>query len=91
MTMIEKMALAMAVADSGPEGSGLFNIHWTEFREGYKSSARAALEALLEPNEAMVEAGECGPYPNDEEHPGFGDPMPRQIYKAMIQAALEKK
>jgi hypothetical protein len=52
--MVEKMAVAMAVNDSGPEGSKLFEIHWREFADGYRSGARAALSAL--PIGEMVEA-----------------------------------
>lgn len=44
--MIERVALAMAAKDSGPEGSKLFGIHWDGFRDGYMSSALAAIEAI---------------------------------------------
>lgn len=54
MTTVERMARAMAENDSGPEGSALFDIHWREFGEGYKSSALAALKALREPSEGSA-------------------------------------
>jgi hypothetical protein len=44
----EAIARAMAAADSGPEGSALFAIHWEEFGPGYLNSARAIL-ALIRP------------------------------------------
>lgn len=83
MNMIEKMARAMAALRGFTDG----DCDW----QNYTDLARTALQAMLEPSEGMLEYGECGPYPHDEEHPGFGDPMPRQIYVAMIQAALEEK
>lgn len=48
--MIEIAAKAMAAADSGPEGSALFDIHWREFGESYLSGARVALEAARQTN-----------------------------------------
>lgn len=56
MNMREKMARAMAVADSGPEGSALFDIHWQEFGDGYLSGVDASLTALMEPTEGMKDA-----------------------------------
>jgi len=56
-TMIELVARAMVAADSGPEGSALFDIHWHEFGAGYLKSARAAIEVMREPTEAMLTAG----------------------------------
>lgn len=57
MRMVEKMARAMVAEDSGPEGSALFDIHWREFGEGYMVSARAAIEAMREPEDEMAKAG----------------------------------
>lgn len=45
-TMIERVAKAMVVNDSGPEGSTLYDIHMSEFGDGYRDSARAAIEAI---------------------------------------------
>ncbi len=53
MGMVEKVARAMVAADSGPEGSTLFAIHLREFGDGYRSAARAAIEAMREPSVAM--------------------------------------
>lgn len=44
----ERLARAMAAADSGPQGSGLFEIHWGEFQGGYRESAETALAELIE-------------------------------------------
>lgn len=46
--LIELMAKAAVASDSGPEGSTLFDVHWREFGEGYKSSMRAALPVVRE-------------------------------------------
>ena len=59
--LIEHVARAMAEADSGPQGSGLFGIHWQEFGPGYLDAARVAVLALLDkmetPSEGMGRAG----------------------------------
>ncbi len=88
-TMVEKMALALLNADRTRNG-------WPEivnFRllseldaDTYRSSARAALTALLEPSEGMVRAGEV---PTDDFHRGlyeFGD-----AFQNAIQAALDER
>lgn len=82
MNMIERVARAMVVADSGPEGSTLFDIHWEEFGEGYMAGARAAIEAMREPTDEMIEAGVTA------EH---GKTLGTRVtfeYQAMINAAL---
>ena len=56
MNMIERVARALAASDSGPEGSKLFRIHWEEFEPGYMNSARAAIEAMMEPTPEMIAA-----------------------------------
>lgn len=89
MNMVEKVARAMAARDSGPEGSSLFKTHWGEFGDGYKESARTAIEAMREPTEQMV-------------LPGFDALMEldartgedygiESIWRAMIDAALSEK
>jgi len=105
MSMIEKMARAMVAQDSGPEGSALFAIHWKEFGDGYLASARAALTALLEPTEGMVEAGLASEWPATYReylrHPASGPKAMAQTeqeitletkrFRAAIQAALDGK
>ncbi len=45
--LVVAMTKAMLVADSGPEGSALYNTHAAEFAAGYEDGARAALAALV--------------------------------------------
>lgn len=82
MNMIERVARAMVAADSGPEGSTLFDIHWEEFGEGYMAGARVAIEAMREPTDEMLD---CGVDADD----GMTHPdTVVDIYQAMINAAL---
>lgn len=81
MQMIEKMARAMAVANNDYDGDYLC---WS----AYENDARAALEALLEPSEAMVEV--FNEYYQKQYNPASGY-RASHTFKAMIQAALEEK
>lgn len=83
MKMIERVARAMVAEDSGPEGSMLFDLHWKEFGEGYTCSARAAIEAMLNPTDAMIEAGV------NAEYGGTLGSRAANCFNAMIDAALE--
>ncbi|WP_420961145.1 hypothetical protein [Brucella sp. IR073] len=78
--LVERVARMMAENDSGPEGSALFDIHWTEFGEGYKASARVAIAeiraALDEPTEAMLAAARRINHATDAE-----------IWRAMLAAS----
>ena len=56
--MVERVARAMVASDSGPEGSYLFDLHWSEFAEGYRKGARSAIEAMRFPTHEMVVAGQ---------------------------------
>lgn len=80
MGMIEKVAKAMASAESGPEGSALFSVHWDEFGDGYMDSARVAIEAMREPTEEMELAGSIHPHAASHE-----------CWCAMIDAALAEE
>jgi len=80
--MIERVAVAMAENDSGPMDSALFAIHWREFGEGYIDSARAAIAAMREPTEKMIDAG------SKEQRNILSKPI-EGIWTAMIDAALE--
>lgn len=80
MNMIERVARQMAAADSGPEGSEIFNIHWSEFDENYRNGARAAIEAMRSHTKDMDSAG-YDAYPGDDH---------LDIYRAMIDAALRE-
>lgn len=86
-SMVERVARAMAVADGcGPDdpayvrypGGHAFGLCW---RDKYAAKARAAIEAMREPTEAMRHA-----YPKA----AFGGPFATKedSYRAMIDAAL---
>jgi hypothetical protein len=91
MTMVE--IVARAIAEKG------FGRSWDDFEEvnAYDTDqcdllayARAAIEAMREPTEAMHEAGgriidEGEGYPHDKPLPTL-----RNAYKAMIDAALSE-
>jgi len=72
MTMIEKIARAMAASDK---------MDCDEWGGLYQERARAALQAMLEPSEGMVEAGNDWVITEDG----------RKVFTAMIRAALEEK
>ena len=74
MSMVERVGEALALADSEDYVGGPFV--WN--REHYIPLARAAIEAMMEPTDEMVEAGE-----NDGGH---------SIYRwqSMITAALKE-
>lgn len=82
--MVERVARAMVAEDSGQEGSMLFDTHWKEFGEGYMKTARAAIEAMREPTEEMVNSGECA-----DDGMTHTDTVV-DIYQAMIDAALSE-
>ena len=86
MNMIEKVARAMCADDSGPEGSTQFDFHWEEVGHCYMSNARAALNAMREPSDAMKEA-----FDRDFEE-WFSEEIEDQyhLYKIMIDAALKE-
>jgi hypothetical protein len=46
--IILTMAKAMVAADSGPEGSYLFTVHWGEFGETYIEQAKIGFDAARE-------------------------------------------
>lgn len=68
-TMVDK--IAKALADSVDDG-----LHWYEYRE----NAVTALEALMEPTESMLDAGDAAD----------GYDVYVGVWTAMIQAALKE-
>lgn len=48
--LIEIGVRAAVVADSGPENSILFDIHWNEFADSYRTTLLIALDAMAEAN-----------------------------------------
>jgi len=83
MTMVEKVARAMAanagVIWSGPRGED--DPDFTIMKMAYLRAARAAIEAMREPDDAMVKAGAHGSG-EDSETTALG------AWQAMIDAAL---
>lgn len=84
MTMIERVARVMVAADSCPEGSILFDIHLAEFGDGYRKNARAAIEAMREPDHAMRLASKR----YKRKAKVYSGP---ECYREMIDAALKEK
>jgi len=82
MTKVEGVAKAIAARDLD-EGDGFYD--WfaltEEVTDKYLAMARAAIDAMREPTEAMVNAGyDVGYSP---------DPLPTdEVWRAMIDAAL---
>lgn len=48
--LIEIGVRAAIAADSGPENSILFDIHWNEFADSYRTTLQIALDAMAEAN-----------------------------------------
>ena len=86
MSMIEKAARALCVvAGDDPDREGPWSEWWSE--SAYAADARAVIEALMEPNEAMVEAGADAPltsFGNGQ----YGNPHPTDVWQAMLRAAI---
>jgi hypothetical protein len=79
MDMIERVARALAAHDS--EGAVSWEDCRTNVKDAYRSRARAAIEAMRNPNDAMNFAGaQVGDYPWDGKRPS-------RIFTAMIDAA----
>lgn len=76
MTMIERVAEAIADAHK---------LHGRNFN----SMARAAIEAMREPTEHMLDYGACH---EDQDHDIFDEGhISREVWQAMIDAALAEK
>lgn len=75
MTMIERVAKALA---DEYFGVGWYDRQGDEFRRRWAFMARAAIEALREPTEAMLDEGPPEPY------------MEKHVWARMIDAALKE-
>lgn len=77
--MVEKVAIALHELEGGHK--------WAHASDGDKRSAvrydRAAIEAMMEPTDAMVDAG--------REHDRGQQYLPYGLFTAMIQAALKEE
>ncbi|MDI6027029.1 hypothetical protein QBK99_12595 [Corticibacterium sp. UT-5YL-CI-8] len=95
MSMIERVARALFDIDykKEPEREHL----WLDGKDFYKASARAAIEAMREPTEYMLNVGSCHEDPEERYAgdislgiKGEGD-IAGEVFKAMIDAALSEK
>jgi hypothetical protein len=60
VSMIERVARAIATAELGPKGE-MEEYFWEKHRELFLAQARAAIEAMREPTDAMIMAtGDVG-------------------------------
>lgn len=84
--MIAIVARAMAMADSGPEGSQLYDLHWREFGPAYLQSARIAITAMRDPPDEMLMAPGL-PYGGMIDRIN-GIKQRREAWQAMIDVAL---
>lgn len=79
-TMIERVARAILAGHDWTQNSERQENGWDsvppDWQEAYRSMARAAIEAMMEPTEAMLEAGPPEPY------------MDAAVWSKMIDAAL---
>lgn len=83
-TMIHKVAMAIAEADliDGPDDTTFdFFALTEEIADGYYRIARAAIEAMKYPTDAMYDAGEAAG--------GYG--VTFSTWEAMIQSALKEE
>jgi hypothetical protein len=83
--MVERAAEAICDAEFGP-GMWAIPAHEQKFRDLYRVRARAAIEAMREPTDDMVDEGWRAK--RAEIHDTA--PEPRDAYRAMIDAALEE-
>lgn len=92
--MVERVARALVVSKFGPEAEILFDSVPREFRDADKAQdmftkrvaearrdARAAIEAMREPTDEMVHAGNCAKF-------NAFNPTANS-FRAMIDAALD--
>jgi hypothetical protein len=90
MDIFDKMVKAMIEADSGPEGSILFDVHYNEFHDGHALTLRAALIKLasLSRESRLVSVAQ-----DSFENDGLGvNPTPiSNAFEVMIKAILEGK
>jgi hypothetical protein len=93
--IIETIARALAVADSGPEGSALFETQWEKFSFDYLDNATVALSVIkavglvlvpVEPTDRMIDAAIMADRPPLRKIT-VGDVLKAE-YTAMIKAAL---
>lgn len=101
MTMLERVARALCVADGFDPDEDWRQVPGGPFAEvaipdeerprwtRYRNAARAAITALMEPDEGMVEAGGSAPGAVSEMDEDGATIYPAVVYRAMLKAALE--
>ena len=87
MTMVHKVAIAIATAQLDNPNDPEFDFYalTEEIADQYYAMARSAIEAIIEPNDQMIQAGVS----EDQTDDVYRDV--RSIFSAMIQSALEEK
>lgn len=94
--MVERVARAIASTRGrdpddtagGPHPGGTWLEKGEPWWRGDVDAARAAIEAMREPTEKMIEAGQL--YCWDDGHPTVGShAIQGQVFRAMIDAALK--
>lgn len=67
MKLVERLARALAVEDSGAEDSALFLVRWGDYEEEYMQKARAGLESIRGAVKQIIldEEPYAGPYVHD--------------------------
>lgn len=90
-TMIEKMARAMWLDDVGIQFAGTAEAEadWDYQRNIYFTHARAALQALREPTEAMINAGAWEIIEPRERSAEGEENSTLTVWQAMIDEALQ--
>lgn len=83
-SMIETVARALYDATPFKQTAGGFEEQSDVYQRMCMVLARAAIEAMRVPTEAMVEEGYCAV-------PSFGDHNPNAAWRAMIDAALNEQ
>ena len=90
MTMIDEMARSMC--ENSPSRRGFWDSTPESRKKGYRTLATAALDALMEPTEGMIEAG-CAAIENHIDWDGNFNRSggPSDGFRAMLTAAKEGK
>lgn len=78
LTMVEKVARHIFSANTGTDYYGVYHPAFEHEQSHWETLARAAIEALREPTEAMLEEGPGEPY------------MEKHVWARMIDAALKE-
>lgn len=85
--MIEKLARAMLADELALTPNRDFDAVWADEGPAWLANARACLEALREPGDALIEAGAQVLMADDSPPVALAE----HVWQAMIDVALERK